>query len=267
MPFIDPYNLSIETEDFLTVSLVSFKAGDAMAWLTKALKMPGGRWWRYHQNRFPLLLEITQLIRDKKVTKGCAGRMPRNHKSLLPLQVRGKVLWFQNDSRFVTLAIRDGKGEDEADAFAYVHWFLQELSKDFESPAFKEAPVEEPAEHKGVRAPVPEDLQDIVTETLKTLTEHHPCLSARYFHSRLSIRVQRRNDKVSQDFRVKGLKRKRDEAAEQDSQDLIKRQFDLAVQSAISFLDSEAPAEDADSSHQAQGLAAEPAAEEDEDQE
>ena len=243
LPFVDPYNLSTDTKDLLIVSLVSFKAAETMAWLTKALGKPGGRWWRQHVHRVPLLQEIKHLIGDKKVTKGISARLPKNHKSLLPLQVRGKVLWFQNDSRCVIIAIRDGEDDDQEQALADFHWFLQELSKDFESPDFKDAP-EEPMGHKRARAQVPDNLQDLVDKSLKTLEEHQQCHAAMYMPSRLVIRVQRLRDKAFQELRVKSLKRKQTEAVGQDNQGLVaQRQFDMAVHSAISFLESEAPAE------------------------
>lgn len=228
---LDPYNLSNETDDNLSVSLVNFKASGNMTWLQKGLEL-SSRWWVLNHHRIPVLQEILNLIRNQKPKKGAAVRMPKNHKNLLPLQVRGKVLWFQNDSRCVILAVK--KGQEALDDF---QWFLQELSKDIED--LEEVP-EEPVVgvgHKEIRAPIPEDIQDVVNESLQTIRDHPQCLSTVFLQSRSSIRVQRKNDKATKDLRVKDLKRKRAESAEQDNQDIVKRQFDLVVQSAISFLD------------------------------
>lgn len=258
LSFLDPYNQSNETDENLSVSLVNFKASGDMKWLQKGLKL-SSRWWVLNHHRIPVLKEILNLIRTSKPKKGGAGRLPKYHKSLLPLQVRGKVLWFQNDSRCVTLAVKKGQ-----EALDDVQWFLQELSKDIEHlEEVPEGPVEV---SKEIRAPIPEDINDIVNDSLQTIRDHPQCLSAVFLQSRSSIRVQRRNIKATKDLRVKDLKRKRAESVEQDNQDIVKRLFDPIVQSAISFLDLQVPAgaassnqAPADPGNDAQGLPQEPA--------
>ena len=87
LPFVDPYSLADEPDEPLPVSLVSFKAAGNMHWLLSSLALPM-KWWVNNHWRIPLLQEILSLIRDKKPKQGGHVLMPRNHKSLVPLQVR-----------------------------------------------------------------------------------------------------------------------------------------------------------------------------------
>ena len=50
--------------------------------------------------------------------------MPRSRKSLLLLQVRGKILWFENTSRCVVLALQQGREVE------HLQWFMNEPRKD-----------------------------------------------------------------------------------------------------------------------------------------
>ena len=234
LPWVNPFALASDEPDFLDVSLVSFKASGNLIWLQKSLELPS-RWWLRHHHRVPLIIEILDLIRSQKATTGAAARLPRTRACLLPLQIRGKVLWFKNDSRVVIYAIRDAPG-----ALDDFQWFLMELAKDIEEHAFNEAPEESrQSGSKEARVPIPEDLEEIVENTVKILQEHTQCLSATFLHSRMSIRVQRKSDKATKDFRVKDLNKKRQQACEQEDQNLIQRQFDLLVPVAIGFMDSE----------------------------
>ena len=74
---------------------------------------------------------------------------PRFADAILPLQVRGKVLWFQNSQKCVTLALREdkaeakstdvdqgevqGEGEGEDHAIEDLRWFLTQLDNDIVS--------------------------------------------------------------------------------------------------------------------------------------
>ena len=68
--------------------------------------------------------EILGLIKNKKAKQGNNALMPRNHKNLLPLQVRGKILWFENNSRSVILALQQGREVE------HLQWFMNEPHKD-----------------------------------------------------------------------------------------------------------------------------------------
>ena len=242
LSFVDPYGLASEPDEALAVSLVDLKATANITWLQQAFKLPA-RWWVRNHHRVPLVLEIQKLIRDQKATKGGQARLPRNHKSLLPLQVRGKILWFMNDSRSVVLAVRNERLDD-------FHWFLQELVKDVQEHVLGQDDDQEPAGRRKGGGEIPEDLQDPVHETLQTLREHPQCLSAVWMPARLSFRVHRKSDKSMKELRVKDLKRKRSQAAETNNQTLVKNQFDMLVPEASEFLDSSDLAPDASSNQQ-----------------
>ena len=108
------------------------------------------------------------MIKEKKPTHGSARVLPRNHKSLLPLLIRGKKLWFLNSSRCVTLALQQGHEVED------LQFFFSELKKDIETHAYESASEEdqemkEPEEQKPQKER-PE--QSLVTETLETIKEH-----------------------------------------------------------------------------------------------
>ena len=67
--------------------------------------------------------------------------MPRNHKTLLPLQVRGKILWCENNSRCVILALKQGREVER------LQWFTNELHKGTknlaEDPEVSDGPEEQ----------------------------------------------------------------------------------------------------------------------------
>jgi len=245
-PSLDPYNLADEPDEPLPVSLVSFKATWNLNWLHSGLALPA-RWWVKNHFHIPLLQEILGLIKDKKPKQGGHLLMPRNHKNLVPLQVRGKVLWFENNSRCVVLALKQGKEME------HLQWFMEEVNKDIENHAAlsdPECPEDQPGpSHKTSRVKIPEDLEDLVNECLETLHEHPESLGAVYLTSRSSSRVHRK-DKTLKDIRVKGLKRKQAKALGQQDQEPVKRQFDFAVQACIEFLDSRVPGAAASSNQQ-----------------
>ena len=62
LPFVDPYNLSTITAEFIVVSLVSFKASGSKGWLEQGLQVPA-RWWLRNHASLPILQEILELSR------------------------------------------------------------------------------------------------------------------------------------------------------------------------------------------------------------
>ena len=79
-------------------------------WLHKILHLPSGTWWKENSCRILLLLEVLELIRAKKSQR---QKELKHHTAILPLEVRGKVLWFQNTIRCVTLVLLEDKGPRE----------------------------------------------------------------------------------------------------------------------------------------------------------
>ena len=72
---LDPYDLSPNLLDCMSVGLVHFKAQDP--WVTRILQDCPKAWWIKNCVRIPLLQEVTQLIRDKKSKKMGRGDKAR----------------------------------------------------------------------------------------------------------------------------------------------------------------------------------------------
>ncbi len=62
-----------------------------------------------------------------------------------------------------------------------------------------------------------------------------------------------RRDKISKEFRVKDLKRKRAEALESSDDTSLARQFEITCVAVVNFLDSREPAEAAGPEEPAEG--------------
>ena len=120
-------------------------------------------------------------------------------------------------------------------AWLRFRWFLEELSKESKDVGGSAAAGDagEPSDRG------PDELGIFVSGALQILQSNPRCLNAAYLPSRVSIRVVRKEDKAVSLFRVKSLKGKRAEASEHDSQEPVKRQFDLVVSEALKFLESD----------------------------
>ena len=57
LPFVDPYNLSTITDEFIVVPLVSFKASQSKGWLEQGLQVPA-KWWLRNHGGLPILQEV-----------------------------------------------------------------------------------------------------------------------------------------------------------------------------------------------------------------
>ena len=219
-------------------------------WLHQGLALPR-KWWQQNHFCVPLTQEILGLIKDKKPKQGSQALMPRNHKSLLPLQVRGKILWCENNSRCVILALKQGREVER------LQWFMHELSKDIENlaedPEVSDGPEDQAGPgHKNSKLKLSEDLENLVKESLEQLREHPQSLRAVYLTSRSSFRVSRKKGNGCKLIRVMDLKKKQAEALEQEDQQPLKRQFSFAVQACIELLESAAPGAAASSNQQPQ---------------
>ena len=273
---LDPDGLAGDLGDLdvLKLSLVRFKVHDSMSWLIKALDLPGCKWWSDNHDKSGLLAEVLTLIRGAKWRK---GRMPKMPTALVPLKIRGRVLWFQNNPRCVVLALVDPDNYDEApaedSAVTDLAWFLQEFMKDFqhdepgdsgdpgnqqpdESLQLVEVPEEpdqaaEPElEAQGrigglPRSNTPSWAQTQVEQALKDLGAHTDCKSAVWCAARRSFQVVRHSDHAKKEFVVKGLKRKWEQAQDRNIDAKIQEAFDRVMSSATSFLREEIAAPDA----------------------
>ena len=240
LSFVDPYKLAEEEPDVpLPVTLVSFQASMNAHWLQAPLALPA-RWWVQHHAEVPLLREILQLIKDKK-PQGRLKLMPKNPKCLLPLQIRGKTLWFENNTRRLKLALRQNLEQP------VLLWFLQELNKDILAlgarasfSAHSEASVfgtdsEEDLQHE--TPDVPDNIKDLVDENLSNLSEHAQCASVNFQRSRHSFRITRK-DKVVKQVRVPNLKKNMTKALKMDTNENLQQAFHMALAAGEDFLNS-----------------------------
>ena len=232
----------------MRVSLLHFKAQDP--WVARILQGCKSQWWVKNCIRVPLLQEVAQLIRAKKGKPGA-----KFADAILPLQVRGKVLWFHNSQKCVTLALREdkvgkstdvdqgevqGEGEGKDHAIEDLRWFLTQLDNDILSMQPAE-PATIPVKAKA-KAPVgraagsaPPDLKDMVASCLELLRSDPACKTAAFHTSKSSFSVVRKEGKARKSFRVLGCKRKREAAATSDSKDL-QDAFDRSVQRARTWM-------------------------------
>ena len=263
LTWVDPYGKCDEALESLVVldaSLVNFGSSAGYPggqWLWKTLAIPDSKWWKYNHGRIPLLREIQHLIQAAKNQSG-QKRGPGNSDALVPLLVRGRVLWFLNSLRCVVLALvhlpkevkgkQNGKGEaddqaeDLADAdleAADLQWFLRQLSSDIQSlsPVAPDVAPPDPGtlgEHES------DSFDAKMDEALLALSEHPECVSAKYWSSRSSIAVSRICDHSKKEFRLKSLKRTRAMAEAQDNETSLVNLIDAAKLRAFQFLE-EAP--------------------------
>ena len=251
---VDPYNLAWELDidpdvPLSSVSIVSFKGTGNLQWLEKGLELKA-RWWVSNHHRVPLILQILALINDKKPKKTSSVLLPRNQKCVLPLDVRGKILWFENNSRCVNLALQEGHEIEQ------LLWFLDELKKDIDEHVYSPEP-EGQKEHTADKWDVPA-MQHIVVEMLEDLQGHQSCRAAAWLPSRCSFHV-RRSDKKSKQFRVQDLNKKYKESVDHDDTMVLKRQFEQAVAKAKTWLEEPpVPSEEA-STQELPGVLDEPA--------
>ena len=129
--------------------------------------MPRKRWLQNHF-RVPLIQELLGLIKDKTPTQGSQVLMPTNHKNLLPLQVRGKILWRESNSLCVILALKQGREVE------HLQWLMHELHKDIknlaEDPEVADGPEDQAGPgHKSNKLKLSEDLENLVKESLEQL--------------------------------------------------------------------------------------------------
>ena len=250
--WVDPYNLVSEPEEHLPVKLVAFRKilGNGMRWLASEMRLPRSRTTAARFKNMPLFWEVRDLIRNKK-KRNC--RLPMRHKSLVPLEIRGRVLWFMNDSRNVTLALRDGPSDKEnLRANEDLQHFVRELHQDLIKHMIGNG------EHgitvlpgRPERSAVPEDLRIPVQEAIETLITYVKCRKAKYLVSRNTIVVHRDPDGAKGTFNVKGMHRERNKALVTGGEvGDVARTFKLATLQAIAFLDGPHASEPSDDESQ-----------------
>ena len=201
LSIIDPHDLggSIEglnLDEDLDVNLVSFEAAANVKWLAGprgAIKVPFF-WWRQHSSSIPLLMEIKDLIKQGKPGR----RMPKEQKSLVLVEVRGKILLVLNHPSQVSLALRGHPGalpgsfEDET---GILGWFLTELEKDIKVLLEKPQQPQAKSSHESLESepePQDEEKQKAIDEGLERLRATTRCTVQLGFHPGGPSRSSRR---------------------------------------------------------------------------
>ena len=228
LPFVDPYKLADdEPEENLKVTLVEFLRASNTRWINAVLELPH-HWWAQHLGQVPLRQEILELIKAKKPQKGRQILMPKQHKALLPLNIRGQTLWFQNNSQALRLALRQNQEEEQLSGDPDV----QHAPDDPDTPDDPDD-SDEPVLADEVRG-------HLVEEVLTKVQAHVQCASVIWLQSRHSFRITRK-DKVFKQVRVANLKKKLSQALETENYQNLQQAFHMALAQGEEFLNSAWP--------------------------
>ena len=213
-----------------------------MTWALKTLQKPCSEWKKQHKV-LPILNEIRSALEGlkKKVGGVRQRKMPR---CVVPLQIRGQTILVQHHVVQLHLAFRPG------DELQILPWFLQELSKDFETLQNDEEHPEENQEEEEQNPK--EDQEDssrtwhqikeakIIEECLQVIKGYETVQHANWCPSRMSFKVTL----VSKQTRfswVPGLRKRRRAAGAHDEEDsatlqALQQQFDNVIQEVLMFL-------------------------------
>jgi hypothetical protein len=179
-----------------------------------------------------LLLEIRENI--KNIKNNIGARYPKEHGSMVILQVRERILFVQNLQNIVVLGLRGTPGappgtpEDEIGA---LQWFLKELEQDIEKVLSPGEPEQNQATNMGSAEDEHHEFLEVIQDCTKNLRKHSNCQKAFFMPSRSCFRAHTK-DKRSSEFRVQKLKRKRGLENEKD------QEYHKALSRALVFLGS-----------------------------
>ena len=188
--------------------------------------------WCRNAHAVPVIQEIRESM--KKVPKACG-------EFLLPLEIRGKIMWFQKKPQAVVLALHHGQEVDE------MQRFMRELKKDLDMILQE---IHENAAGWAERSSSSERAKKnlslvyhtIVEQSLLILRDHPKCLSASYLPSRMTLVAKRDPDKGIVQVRVMGLSHRKVAIGEPEEMNKpaedIKRQFCFAVCACVELLEA-----------------------------
>ena len=186
-----------------------------------------------------LLDEVIDQISRKKESRG-----PAQTHFLVPLKVRDRILWFLNDPRAVTLALRDENAMED------LQWFVREFQQDARiyligrgKRGVRPLPVRPKLAHD-----VPDGLVEPITEALESIRAFASCRRASFRSSKAAFTVIRNRDGAQKSLTIKGMRRQqaqlKNPGGEGPLMDLqgLKRKIQVLTMEAISFIDQ--PADD-----------------------
>ena len=221
---VDPEGMLDDLPDGgVSVSLVSFKATSDMHWLSQGLGVPV-KWWLRNHCKTPLVDEILKSIKNLRPTKGSQRLLRKNHTSLVPLKIRGKIILCVNSPRAVTLALQEGKERD------VLSWFLELLKNDVEAMEDGSAPQ---VDRKFSKTSVPEEISKAADDAIEDLQDHLSCQKIIFVPSRCCFRVNKKGLPNFREFRVKDLEK----ALKAEDYEGASNKFAFAAQQILEFLD------------------------------
>ena len=238
--FADLHEVCGEADGDVEWDILSLGASQCASWIEKSLCM-GRRWWKKEGRALPLLQEILDAVSAKKLSKGRAGRMPRQQSFVTAIKVRDRVLFVKNCTNTVVLAFKQTKDPLKTSLVADIKWVLTELQKDIDALLRQQEPPSPKAKRQRSSAPV-DDEPELIEKSIKDLKAHASCKSATWLPSRNEFRVVRAADEARDEtqkaFRIVGLNRARKRCEGRSAAEL-ETLYDSIVASAIEFLESQ----------------------------
>ena len=234
--FADLHEVCGEADGVANWDLLSLGAGQCNGlWLQKALGF-GCKWWREQSRSLPLLKEILDAVNAKKVTKGRAGRMPRQQSFVTAIKIRDKVLYVKNCTNTVVLAFKQTEDPLKTSLAEDIKWILTEIKKDLDEQA-KEPPAPKAKRQRPSTPPV-DDEPELIKKSIQDLKAHANCKSATWLPSRNEFRVVRDADETQKALRLVGLSRARQRCEGRSAAEL-ETLYDSTVASVIAFLEGQ----------------------------
>ncbi len=215
---IDPHSLGgVDLEGEATLNAVDLSANANTTWLVgpRAPIQKKPFWWKANAGRIQTLNEIKANIKAGKPS----ARMPKERKSFVFVQVRGKTILVLNDPRRVLLALTCSPGAGAASwegEEGILQWLTAELQEDIKTLTVPEE-AKAPRAAKAGRGAV----DPVMQEGLESLNAVEAVRTALWLPSRSTIKVTL-NDNNAKEFRVLSSKKRKTTAMFVDGAQAIK---------------------------------------------
>ena len=179
-------SLGVRLPDSLELDLLSFGPSGDMSWLCKSLTVPDnnpGRWWAYCSVRLPLLTEIRESIKNLHVWKRQYQHL-KDH--IIPLLIRGQILYVDNNSAVVTLGFTKVPS-DPGPHLDILSWFCSELQKDIDANAAPHATMTLKSHYD------PEEHGEIVQTIINRLVAHPQALQVLFDPAKMAFQIYKKS--------------------------------------------------------------------------
>ncbi len=211
---IDPHSLGgVDLDGEATLNAVDLSANANTTWLVgpRAPIQKKPFWWRANAGRIQILNEIKANIKAGKPS----ARMPKERKSFVFVQVRGKTILVLNNPRRVLLALTCSPGAGAAsfeEEKGILQWLTAEMKEDIKT-------LTDPEEAKAAKAPRGA-VDPVMQGGLKSLNALKAVRAAAWLPSRSAIKVTL-NNKNAKEFRVLSSKKRKTAAVVVDGAQAI----------------------------------------------